>query len=43
MTLLGRWNWWGPAILRRGQPVPASAHGQLVGVWPAGSPRWQPL
>jgi RND superfamily putative drug exporter len=32
MTLLGRWNWWGPAILRRGQPVPASAHGQLVGV-----------
>ena len=32
MTLLGRWNWWGPALLRRRQPVPESAPGQLVGV-----------
>jgi RND superfamily putative drug exporter len=32
MTLLGRWNWWAPALLRRRQPVPEAAPGDLVGV-----------
>jgi RND superfamily putative drug exporter len=32
MTLLGRWNWWAPAVLRRRQPMPEPAPGQLVGV-----------
>ncbi len=32
MTLLGRWNWWAPAVLRRRQPVPEAAPGALVGV-----------
>jgi RND superfamily putative drug exporter len=30
MTLLGRWNWWAPAALRRRQPVPDAAPGELV-------------
>jgi RND superfamily putative drug exporter len=32
MTLLGRWNWWAPAVLRRRQPVPEAAAGDLVRV-----------
>jgi RND superfamily putative drug exporter len=32
MTLLGRWNWWAPALLRRRQPVLEEAPGELVGV-----------
>jgi RND superfamily putative drug exporter len=32
MTLLGRWNWWAPALLRRRQPVPHDTPGELVGV-----------
>ena len=32
MTLLGRWNWWAPAVLRRRRPVPEAAPGELVGV-----------
>jgi RND superfamily putative drug exporter len=32
MTLLGRWNWWAPAVLRRQQPVPEAAPGDLVRV-----------
>jgi RND superfamily putative drug exporter len=32
MTLLGRWNWWAPALLRRRRPVPEEAPGELVGV-----------
>jgi putative drug exporter of the RND superfamily len=32
MTLLGRWNWWAPALLRRRQPVPEDTPGELVGV-----------
>jgi putative drug exporter of the RND superfamily len=32
MTLLGRWNWWAPALLRRRQPVAEEAQGELVGV-----------
>jgi len=32
MTLLGRWNWWAPAVLRRRQPVPEVAAGDLVRV-----------
>jgi RND superfamily putative drug exporter len=30
MTLLGRWNWWTPALLRRRQPVAEDAPGPLV-------------
>jgi RND superfamily putative drug exporter len=32
MALLGRWNWWAPAVLRRRQPLPETAPGELVGV-----------
>jgi RND superfamily putative drug exporter len=32
MTLLGRWNWWAPALVRRRQPVPEDVQGELVGV-----------
>jgi uncharacterized membrane protein YdfJ with MMPL/SSD domain len=32
MTLLGKWNWWAPALLRRRQPVPEDTPGELVGV-----------
>ncbi|HEY6745621.1 MAG TPA: MMPL family transporter [Mycobacteriales bacterium] len=32
MTLLGTWNWWSPALLRRRQPVPQDTPGELVGV-----------
>jgi putative drug exporter of the RND superfamily len=32
MTLLGKWNWWAPALLRRRQPVPQDTPGELVGV-----------
>ena len=31
MTLLGKWNWWAPALLRRRQEVPQDAPGELVG------------
>jgi RND superfamily putative drug exporter len=30
MTLLGRWNWWTPALLRRRQPVAEDTPGDLV-------------
>jgi putative drug exporter of the RND superfamily len=30
MTLLGRWNWWSPAVLRRRQPVADATPGELV-------------
>ena len=30
MTLLGRRNWWSPAVLRRRQPAPDAATGPLV-------------
>jgi putative drug exporter of the RND superfamily len=32
MTLLGRWNWWTPGVLRRRQPAPDAAPGPLVRV-----------
>ncbi|HST65039.1 MAG TPA: MMPL family transporter [Mycobacteriales bacterium] len=32
MTLLGRWNWWAPPLLRTRQPVPQDTPGELVGV-----------
>jgi RND superfamily putative drug exporter len=32
MTLLGRWNWWTPAVMRRRQPAPDAAPGPLVRV-----------
>ncbi len=32
MTLLGRWNWWAPALLRRRQSIPQDTPGELVGV-----------
>ena len=32
MTLLGRWNWWAPALLHRRRPAPEDVPGELVGV-----------
>jgi RND superfamily putative drug exporter len=32
MTLLGKWNWWAPALLRRRQSIPQDTPGELVGV-----------
>jgi RND superfamily putative drug exporter len=32
MTLLGRWNWWAPALLRRRQPASEDVQGELVSV-----------
>jgi RND superfamily putative drug exporter len=32
MTLLGKWNWWAPALLRRNQALPEDTPGELVRV-----------